>query len=370
MAHKKIKVGVLFGGRSAEHEVSLVSATSVIKALDPKKYIVVPIGITKNGQFIIGPQALDILKNNKKLPSKVLANLPPAPDTNTLKLTNDIRKKVNVIFPVLHGTFGEDGTIQSILELAGIPYVGTGVLGSAVGMDKIIQKMILQSVGIPVVKFNYLTDVDFKKQKLSLAKAMKGLYYPVFVKPANAGSSVGISKVHNQKELLPALKLAFKYDRRVIIEAGVKNVREIEVSVLGNERPQASKPGEVIASNEFYDYDAKYVDGKSELVIPTKIKDKASDKIRELACQAFTALDLAGFARIDFLYNELTGQIFLNEANTIPGFTSISMYPKLWAAAGLSYNKLLDELIDLAFKRYQQKYKLITSYQPKKKWYR
>lgn len=370
MSHKKIKVGVLFGGRSAEHEVSLVSATSVIKCLDSKKYTVVPIGITKSGQFITGAKALDILKNNQAITAKDLAHLPPVPETRGLKLANDLRKKVDVVFPVLHGTFGEDGTIQSILELANIPYVGAGVLGSAIGMDKIIQKMILQAVGIPVVKFNYLTDVDFKKTKLSLTKAMKGLSYPVFVKPANAGSSVGISKVHSKTELLPALKLAFKYDRRVIIEAGVKNVREIEVSVLGNELPKASRPGEVIASNEFYDYDAKYVDGKSKLVIPTKLHGNASDKIRELACQAFKALDLAGFARIDFLYNRKTGEIFLNEANTIPGFTSISMYPKLWAATGLQYEKLLDELISLAFARFKQKTGLMTSYRPKKQWYR
>ncbi len=370
MSQKKIRVGVLFGGRSAEHEVSLVSATSVIKSLSRKKYTVVPIGITKSGQFIIGPQTLDNLKNNKNISVKDLASLPPVPETQGLKLPNDIRKKVDVIFPVLHGTYGEDGTIQSILELANIPYVGAGVVGSAVGMDKIFQKNILQAVGIPVVKFNYLTEVDFKKHQQALVKAVKGLYYPVFVKPANTGSSVGISKVHNKAELLPALKLAFKYDRRVIIEAGVKNTREIEVSVLGNELPKASRPGEVIASNEFYDYDAKYVDGKSKLVIPTKFKGNVADKIRQLACDAFKALDLAGFARIDFLYNKVTGEIFLNEANTIPGFTSISMYPKLWEATGLPYEKLLDELIILAFTRFKQKSNLMTSYRPKKQWYR
>lgn len=370
MSKKKIRIGVLFGGRSAEHEVSLVSATSVIKFLSKSKYTVVPIGITKLGQFIVGSTALDILKNNKAIAGKDLATLPPVPETQGLKLPNDIRKKVDVIFPVLHGTFGEDGTIQSLLELANIPYVGSGVLGSAVGMDKIVQKLILKAVGIPVVKFNYLNVVEFANQRKSLVKAVKGLYYPLFVKPANTGSSVGISKVHNAKELLPALKLAFKYDRRVIIEAAVKNVREIEVSVLGNELPKASRPGEVIASNEFYDYDAKYVDGKTRLVIPTKFTGNTADKIRSLACEAYQALDLAGFARIDFLYNKTSGEIYLNEANTIPGFTSISMYPKLWEASGLPYEKLLDELINLALARFKQKNNLMTSYRPKKQWYR
>jgi D-alanine-D-alanine ligase len=271
----------------------------------------------------------------------------------------------------VHGTYGEDGTLQGLLELANIPYVGAGVLASAVGMDKIVQKQIFQQQKLPVAKYIWFHSSACREHPERVASAVaKHLKYPVFVKPANTGSSVGISKAHNRKELRDALKLAVEYDRKVIIEQGINNIREIECSVLGNDEPVASVPGEIVPSNEFYDYNAKYVDGSSEAIIPAKLPKRVSEEIRRIALQAYRALDIAGMSRVDFLVVRKTNKIYLNEVNTIPGFTSISMYPKLWEASGIGYGELLDRLIELALERHRAKNALRTVYRPERDWYK
>src|SRR3989338_1301296 len=360
MAKRKLRIGVLFGGRWAEHEVSLVSAESVMKNFDSKKYQVVPIGIDKNGQWLVGVQAMKLLKAGKNFNLKRSQALLPEPG----------QKRVDVIFSLIHGTFGEDGTLQGLLEMAGIPYVGAGVLGSAVGMDKITQKQIYEAVGIPTPKFDYLSAAEFAKAPLDILRRLKKLRLPVFVKPANLGSSVGISRVKRGSELKDAIKLALKYDRRVIVEKSIEKSMEVEVAILGNDNPKASMPGQVVSSNEFYDYDAKYIDGKSKLVIPAPLPAAITKEVCELAVRAFKALDLVGMARVDFLVQRQPWRVYLNEVNTIPGFTSISMYPRLWAATGLPYAKLLDKLIDLARERFAQRKNLATTYKAKSKWYR
>jgi D-alanine-D-alanine ligase len=368
---RKLRVGVIFGGRSGEHEVSLVSATSIITALDKTKYDVVPIGITHEGRWISSDESLKLLKSQSGLEREPERFLAPEPNRQSLISLNGEPSggKLDVIFPVVHGTFGEDGTLQGLLELASIPYVGAGVLASAVGMDKIIQKQLHKHAGLPVVKFDWFLSSDCTEKPRQIATRIERKFtYPVFVKPANTGSSVGISKAHNRKELHAALALAVQFDRKVIVEAGVKNAREIEVSVLGNDKPIASIPGEIIPSNEFYDYDAKYVDGKSVAVIPAKLPTSIVKKLQELAVNAFTVLDCAGMARIDFFVTK--NRIYLNEINTIPGFTSISMYPKLWEASGISYTELLDRLIQLALDRHRQTSARRTSYEPTSEWHK
>jgi D-alanine-D-alanine ligase len=273
-----------------------------------------------------------------------------------------------VVFPVLHGTYGEDGTVQGLLELADLPYIGANVLAASVGMDKIVQKQLFREVGLPVVDFVYFLSKDWPRRKKEIIREITKLGYPVFVKPVNLGSSVGISKAHNLRELIGAIQYAKKYDRKIIVEQAVTNPREIEIAVLGNDDPQASVPGEILASNEFYDYDAKYVDGLSKATIPARLPKKVTQQIRAMAVRAFKAIDCSGMARVDFLLGR-NSRIYLSEVNTIPGFTSISMYPKLWAATGFSYKQLLDKLIMLALERHQEKTKLLTSYQPKAKWY-
>jgi D-alanine-D-alanine ligase len=372
----RLRIGVIFGGRSAEHEVSLVSATSVINALDKDKYDVVPIGISPEGRWLSSGEALGLLKQKSSI-----ANLPehvfvPDPHHKALmainaEVTSSASKPVDVIFPLIHGTYGEDGTIQGLFELADIPYVGAGVLGSAVGMDKVIQKQLLKQAKIPVTPdCSFIFEHYRSKPKSHIAEIEKTLSYPLFIKPPNLGSSVGISKAHNRKELIDAIDLAGQYDRKILVEQGVKNAREIECSVLGNDDPVASIPGEVIPSNEFYDYDAKYVDGKSKAEIPAKLPKAVVKKIQKYAVDAFRILDCAGMARVDFLVARSTNRIFLNEINTLPGFTSISMYPKLWQASGLSYAKLLDKLIELALERHSAKTGLKTTYRPKNDWYK
>ncbi|MBI2428581.1 MAG: D-alanine--D-alanine ligase [Ignavibacteriales bacterium] len=370
----KIKIGVLFGGRSAEHEVSLVSAASVIHALDKNKYDILPIGITKDGRWLSEVNAIQLLRDHaplETLPEHVLL-----PDPRKQSLINvstafpQAAQHIDVIFPVIHGTFGEDGTIQGLFELADIPYVGAGVLGSAVGMDKIVAKQLLERANIPVTKSIWFFFSEYQQNsKRYVADIEKKLRYPCFVKPPNQGSSVGISKAHNRKELLAAIELAGQYDRKILVEKAVTKPREIEVSVLGNNEPVVSLPGEIIPSNEFYDYDAKYVDGKSTAVIPAKLPKNIVKKIQQYAAEAFKVLDCAGMARIDFLVQK-DGKIFLNEINTIPGFTSISMYPKLWEASGIKYPELLDRLIQLAIDRHDQKKQLKTFYTPKTDWYK
>ncbi len=372
---KRIRVGVIFGGRSVEHEVSLVSATSVMQALDKEKYEVVPIGITKEGKWLSSSETLRLLKSGQGLnllPEKILI---PDPTQRSLvqldgKGLNTRTEPFDVIFPVLHGPFGEDGTVQGLLELANIPYVGAGVLGSAVGMDKVVQKALFRQAGIPVTdSIHFLwKEYDASPEK-HIQQIERTLGYPCFIKPANLGSSLGITKAHNRAELEQGVEEAAEYDRKILVEWCTPNAREIECSVLGNDDPIASVVGEIIPSNEFYDYDAKYVDGKSQAIIPADLPADVTKKIQEISVRAFKVSDCAGMARADFLVTRDRCEIFLNEINTIPGFTSISMYPKLWIASGISYPELLDKLIELALERYREKSGLRTTYQPKKKWY-
>ena len=390
---KKLRVGILFGGRSGEHEVSLLSAASVLNAIDKEKYEVVPIGITKEGRWLTAEHAENLLTGKLVLEPRnlragdpdttasaaVLAQgesvvVPPEPvhresglvpfqtAAGLLRRASDRAINVDVIFPVLHGTFGEDGTIQGLLELADIAYVGAGVLGSAAGMDKDIMKSLFIAAGIPIVKHVTILRGEWEKDPKKVQKVVEGkLTYPVFVKPANLGSSVGISKVHNRKELGPAIEDAAKFDRKIVIEQGVggkkEKAREIECSVLGNDDPTASVPGEIVPGKEFYDYTAKYLDEGSQLIIPAKLTKTETKRVQELAVRAFKAVDCSGLARVDFLMDPKTRKIYLNEINTMPGFTSISMYPKLWAASGLVYADLIDRLIQLGIERHEDKKK-------------
>jgi D-alanine-D-alanine ligase len=390
---KKLRVGILFGGRSGEHEVSLLSAASVLNAIDKEKYEVVPIGITKDGRWLTSEHAENLLQGKLMLEPRhlragdpettpaaaVLAQgesviVPPEPahrenglvpfqtDAAHLRRSSDRAINVDVIFPVLHGTFGEDGTIQGLLELADIAYVGAGVLGSAAGMDKDIMKSLFIAAGISIVKHVTILRSDWEKDAKKVEKLVANrLKYPVFVKPANLGSSVGISKAHNRKELGPAIEEAARFDRKIVIEQGVggkkEKAREIECSVLGNDDPQASVPGEVVPVKEFYDYNAKYLEEGSELIIPARLMKAQKKKVQEMAVAAFKAVDCSGLARVDFLMDAKTKKIYLNEINTMPGFTSISMYPKLWAASGLEYSDLIDRLIQLGLERHEDKKK-------------
>lgn len=318
---KKLKIGVLFGGKSAEHEVSLASAKNVIAALDKSKYQIIPIKIPKTGIFNFS-----------------------------------LIKKVEVVFPVLHGPFGEDGSMQGLLKLSGVPFVGAGVLGSAVGMDKDIMKKLLKNSGLPIGKFITLKKTD----EINFNKIKKELGLPLFIKPANMGSSVGVNKANNEKEFDRAIALAFQYDHKIIIEEFIDG-REIECAVLGNEYPMASVLGEIIANQEFYSYDAKYIDDGYEIQIPAKIDSKTTKKIQELAIKVFQTLSCEGLGRVDFFLKK-NGGVVVNEINTIPGFTNISMYPKLWEASGLPQTKLLDRLIDLAIERHSKEKELKSSF--------
>ncbi len=361
----KLKLAVLFGGRSGEHEVSLMSARSVINALDPSKYEVVEIGITKDGHWFGGEEVLSSFERGD-IQGLSRVTLLGEPERGSLYLRHEGRMEkyheIDAVFPVLHGSYCEDGTVQGLLELADIPYVGAGVLASAVAMDKALFKDVMRAQGIPVVDWVVFPskvleeDVD---AALDRAESIGG--YPLFTKPANLGSSVGISRCTHRSDLIEGLHEAALYDRRVIVEKGL-DAREIEVSVLGNEDPVASVAGEIVPSDEFYTYDAKYVDDDSELLIPAPIDDTTSDMARKLAVDAYKAIDGAGMARVDFLLDRESGELFVNELNTIPGFTSISMYPKLWDATGLGYDDLLDKLIELAFQRQDQKDKLVRTY--------
>jgi D-alanine-D-alanine ligase len=366
---RKIRVGILFGGRSGEHDVSLQSAASVISALDPAKYEITPIGITREGHWRVGSDALQpltqVLERGEPIaPSvdptgpKLLPLAPLDPPTNPLP-------SFDVVFPVLHGTFGEDGTVQGLLELADVPYVGAGVLASAAGMDKDVMKRLFRDAGLPVVPWEFILRSEWENQPGAVLKRIaRALRYPLFVKPANLGSSVGISKVHDIREVVAALNLAAQYDRKILVENGI-DAREIECSVLGNDHPQASVPGEVLPVNEFYDYEAKYIKEGSELVIPAHLTARQTQRVRDVAIRAFQAVDGAGMGRVDFLLDRESGKVYLNEINTIPGFTSISMYPKLWEASGLPYPQLLDRLIDLALERHREKSRTRFTYSPK-----
>ena len=355
---RKLKVAVIFGGRSGEYEVSLISARSVLSVLDPIKYEVMQIGITHEGAWLTGSNVRDVLAGETKgnLDHIALLGDPSLPGLHRLRKTDhnetlELLSEVDVIFPVLHGTFGEDGTLQGLLEMANVAYVGAGVVGSAVGMDKGVFKDVMRAIGIPVVESIIILRSEVERDaEAIIRKAEQVSGYPLFTKPANLGSSVGVSKCCNRSDLQEGLLEAAAYDRRILVERGV-NAREIEVSVLGNDDPQASVPGEILPSREFYSYEAKYVDGTSGLLIPAPIPTELSEQARMLAVQAFRAIDCAGMARVDFLLDKDTGELFLNELNTIPGFTHISMYPKLWEATGLTYVQLVDRLIELALER-------------------
>jgi D-alanine-D-alanine ligase len=361
MTHK-IRLGLLFGGRSAEHEVSLMSARSVRQALDAEKYAVTLIGITKEGKWVAGDDPMRALAAGDTS-ALAEAALLGEPGKRELLTVNGVSGQqalsaittLDVIFPLLHGPYGEDGTVQGLLELADLPYVGSGVLGSALAMDKGMCKEMLRAAGIPVVDWQVVTRAAIERDAETIAAQAEAQFqYPLFIKPANLGSSVGVVKAHHQIELLAGLREAARYDRRILIERGV-NAREIEVSVLGNEEPVASIVGEIIPSREFYDYEAKYLDEASQLLIPAPIPADTAEQVRDCAVRAFKAIDAAGLARVDFLLDKESGAVYLNEINTMPGFTHISMYPKLWEASGLSYRALIDRLIELALERQMEK---------------
>jgi D-alanine-D-alanine ligase len=379
---EKLRIGILFGGRSGEHEVSLLSAASILNSIDQTKYEVIPIGITKQGQWLTSTDAQHLLAGNTK-PAPIQKKRATTKSIELRRRTGSalrhealaqqngsLAQSLDVIFPVLHGTFGEDGTIQGLFELADIAYVGSGVLGSAAGMDKTAMKQLFAAAGLPQTPHVNLLRSEWKADaKRCIKRIEKKLVYPVFVKPANLGSSVGISKVHDRSELAPAMDLAASYDRKLIIEQGVggpgAKPRELEVAVLGNDSPEASVVGEIVPGAEFYDYNAKYHSDASIPIIPAHLSKSESKQIREMAIAAFRACDCAGLARVDFLMepavkakkgrNAKAARIYLNEINTMPGFTSISMYPKLWEASGLPYKQLIDRLITLAADRHQEK---------------
>ncbi|MBI3665653.1 MAG: D-alanine--D-alanine ligase [Acidobacteria bacterium] len=345
---KKIRVAVLFGGRSGEHEVSLRSAASVLAALDRHKYEALPIAIGKSGKWLTAAESA------KLLPAAVQ---PTHPATQALEILPQpgSADAVDVVFPVLHGTFGEDGTVQGLLELAGVPYVGAGVLGSAVAMDKDVMKRLFRERGLPTPEHVAVLREQIRTRPARLVRKLEKQFdYPMFVKPANLGSSVGISKARNRRELAEALELAARFDRKVMIERAIVG-REIECSVLGNDHPEASLPGEIIPSREFYDYEAKYIDENSQLIVPAPLTAAQTRRVQRLAVEAFLVCECSGMARVDFFLERKTRRILVNELNTIPGFTSISMYPKLWEASGLAYRDLIDRLIQLALERHAEK---------------
>ncbi len=372
---RKIRVGVIFGGRSGEHEVSLASARSVMNAMNQDKYEIVPIGITKEGRWIASGDPMKALEAGDADASRPAALLGDPSQRGLMRLDERERAveatrlvELDVVFPVLHGPYGEDGTVQGLLELADIPYVGAGVLGSVLGLDKSVFKHVMRAHGLPVVDYLLLKRKEWDADPAGVMDLIERQFdYPVFIKPSCLGSSVGISKCHDRAGLAAGLTEAARYDRKLIVEASVPAAREIEVSVLGNDDPIASLPGEIIPSREFYSYEAKYIDEgdqASQLLIPAPLSPELTEKVRDLAIRAYRAIDCAGMARADFLLSDETGDLYVNELNTIPGFTKISMYPKLWEASGIPYPELIDRLIELAFERYEDKSRSLTSYQP------
>lgn len=372
---RRIRVGILFGGRSGEHEISLRSAQSVMNALDPAKYDVVPIGIARDGSWVMGGDPMHALSDGAYAPGLATAILadPRQHGLVTVPVSTQSRgiealsptgaaAPIDVVFPVMHGPYGEDGTIQGLLEIADVPYVGSGVLGSAVGMDKSIQKTLFRAAGLPVVDWVSFTASEWSRRQVRLIVDIEAkLGYPCFVKPSNLGSSVGISKASNEEELIVAVKFAATYDRRIVVEKSVLGFREIECGVLGNDSPDVSIPGEIVPDREWYDYDAKYSNSKTELIIPAQISLDTAQEIRRIAVAAFEALDCTGMARVDFFVSQDSSQIYVNEVNTIPGFTNISMFPKLWEATGVDYPRLIDRLIELAIQRHGERATLKTT---------
>ncbi len=357
---QKIKLGIVFGGKSGEHEVSLTSAASVIGALDPEEFEITVIGITKAGKLANASELRTML------PAKLLprVHISPALEannsgmhvaTNSAESNTDPRKTPQIIFPLLHGPYGEDGTIQGLFEIAGIPYIGCGVLASAVGMDKDVMKRLFLQAGLPVVPFRTVFTRDLPRDLDALKHSLGYKFgYPMFSKPANLGSSVGIYKIHSEKEFDEAVTHSSQFDRKILIEKGIDG-RELECAILGNDAPQASVVGEVISAHEFYDYDAKYVDPASRLEIPAQIDDAKAEEIRDLALQSFKTIDGSGLARVDFFLEHGTGKVWVSEINTIPGFTPISMYTKLWAASGVPFEELVRRLVRLGEERYCEK---------------
>jgi D-alanine-D-alanine ligase len=369
---RKLTVAVLFGGRSGEHDVSLDSAASVLDAIDRARYEVLPIGITREGRWITAGDALAALRSGLVNGDSRTAVLPGDPTARGLIRLGEaaeaspatrapVAERIDVVFPVLHGTYGEDGTVQGLLELAGLPYVGSGVLGSAVGMDKLTMKRLFQHAGLPLVPYLAVRKADWSARRAETLEQVADLLgFPLFVKPANLGSSVGISKAKGPAELAAAAALAFEYDRTVIVEEGLE-VRELECGVLGNDDPEVSVVGEVVPKREFYDYQAKYTPGLADVVIPASVSHDTAESLRGMARRAFQAIDAAGLARVDFFLEKRSGRVYVSEINTMPGFTRTSMYPKLWAASGVPYPALVDRLIGLALERAAEKRSLRTA---------
>ena len=363
----KLRVGVIFGGRSGEHDVSLQSAQSVLAALDPAKYEVIPIGITRTGRWLSGDPLTALLARTAAQPATLLPD-PGANDLLALELDNaqpaglTTISQLDVVIPVLHGTYGEDGTVQGLLELANLPYVGAGVVGSAVGMDKAIFKQVMAAAGIPVLPWRLVLATAWTADPEGVLDELEAAFhYPVFVKPANLGSSVGISRCDDRARLRRGLAEAARFDRRLVVEQGA-DIRELEVAVLGNEQPSASIVGEIRPRRAFYDYVAKYVSDDSELLIPAPLDPDVAAEVRRMAVAAYQAIDCAGLGRVDLMLDRRTGALYMNEINTMPGFTRISMYPKLWEASGVAYGDLLDRLIDLALARHVVKNRLVTDF--------
>ena len=372
---KRLRIGVLFGGRSTEHEVSILSAQSIISAMDPDRFEAVPLYIDKNGRWLVGGSLKRLVSDDA---TRNYVYLPPDPTQHSLVAANNGPSQelpspargggqggglppLDVIFPVFHGLNGEDGTIQGVLELANIPYVGAGILGSALGLDKIHMKQAFAAAGLPIVDYLSITRRKYEQDPDAvIALVEQRIGYPCFSKFANSGSSVGTTKAHDRAELAAGLRLAASFDRKLVVERAV-DARELEVSVLGNDEPQASVVGEVVPAHEFYDYEAKYLDEGSRLLIPAPIESGVAEDVRVMALQAFQAVDAAGMARVDFFMERTTGRILVNELNTIPGFTRISMYPKLWDASGLAYPKLIERLVELAIERFNDKQRSQTA---------
>jgi D-alanine-D-alanine ligase len=365
----KLRVGIIFGGRSGEHEVSVASARSVMDALDAAKYEIVPIGISREGRWLAGadPRLLSAGAVDEAAQGVTAVAITGDPTRRGLVATGPAAAPppmLDVVLPVLHGPYGEDGTLQGLLEMAGVPYAGCGVLGAALGMDKEKAKQVFLAEGLPVVPWLTMRRRDHEHDTEAVCATIEARFpYPMFVKPANLGSSVGVGKAHDRAELRRALTVALEYDRKAIIEPAI-NARELECGVLGNDEPEASVVGEVVPSNEFYDYRAKYVDNASRLYIPAELTPEQTDEVRRMAVAAFRALDLSGLARVDCFLDRDSGKLYLNEVNTMPGFTQISMYPKLWEASGIPYPQLLDRLIALALERYADKARTRIAYAP------
>jgi D-alanine-D-alanine ligase len=376
---RKLRVSVIYGGRSGEHEVSLASAAAVFQNLDPERYDAVPIRIEKDGRWTLPARAPNLISAADVIhhsagdrdaadPARE-AHLVAHPGHETLMTIDRHQPQpvvsglaLDVVFPVMHGPYGEDGTVQGLLELANVPYVGAGVLASAVGMDKATMKLVFAAKGLPVGDYEVVLKRDWQRDERGIMNTIVNrLGFPVFVKPANLGSSVGISKAKHATELRRAINLAAEFDRKIVVEAAVPEAREIECAVLGNDDPEASVPGEIIPGREFYDYEAKYLDDSSKTIIPAPLTDAQATEIRQLAIAAFKAVDCAGMARVDFLFARASGVVYVNEVNTIPGFTTISMYSKMWEASGLPYPRLIDRLIALALERHAEKQQLKTS---------